>query len=338
MMKKKVARLGLYLMLIFGISGLLQQPVGQSVQASSQKITRRLKMKKIPARYQNQVAPAKRGTVAEISYETTYQQQTYPKRALVYLPAGYTENKTKRYNILYLLHGATMDETSFLGRVGRDQTSTFKKMLDHEIADEKMKPMIVVTPSYYPDSSFMTADYFQDDPLNLAFAKRELTTDLIPAVEGQYHTYAESTSKKDLKAARNHRAFGGFSMGAITAWYVFEHDLSYFKYYLPMAGDSWTITENGGGVEPKATAAKLAKSVMVSSYGPKDYRIFASVGGADGTGSSMAPQIKQMRRHSEQFTETNLFYSIDPDGGHDVTSVVNQSYNAFQQLFKKVSK
>ncbi|MFD0897834.1 alpha/beta hydrolase [Loigolactobacillus binensis] len=337
-MSKKLGLLVLSLIVGIGLtsSGLLfaMQPT-QPVTAASTKLDRRLKMKKMPKHYRQLAADSQRGRVEQITYQTTYRNKTYQKKALVYLPAGYATNATKRYDILYLLHGATMSETSFLGHTGTDSTSRFKTLLDHEIAACKMKPTIVVTPTYYPDDRFVTSDYERDDPLNLAFARNELPNDLLPVVEKQYRTYARATDKKGLAAARRHRAFGGFSMGAITTWYVFEHDLNLFKYYVPMAGDSWTVAANGGGIAPSKTATKLARQMQRRDYQTTDFRILASVGGADGTSGSMAPQIRQMRQHPQQFTDQNLLYSIDAGGGHDLTSAANQAYNAFTQLFRK---
>ncbi len=62
---------------------------------------------------------------------------------------------------------------------------------------------------------------------------------LMPAVEGQYHTYAASPSQEDLMAARDHRAFGGFSLGSVTTWMEFCYDSDYIRYYLPMSGSCW---------------------------------------------------------------------------------------------------
>lgn len=77
-------------------------------------------IQEIPANYS---APAmQQGTLEELNY-TTYESMTYEehrqeleKRAIVYLPYGYTE--TQKYNILYLMHGGWSDETTTLGTVG----------------------------------------------------------------------------------------------------------------------------------------------------------------------------------------------------------------------------
>ena len=48
------------------------------------------------------------------------------------------------------MHGAGMNTDSFLA--GPGQPSALKTMLDHMIAAEEIKPLIVVTPSFYPDA------------------------------------------------------------------------------------------------------------------------------------------------------------------------------------------
>jgi hypothetical protein len=38
-----------------------------------------------------------------------------------------------------------------------------------------------------------------------------------------------------LMASRNHRGFGGFSMGSVATWRTFQYALDYFRYFLPMS-------------------------------------------------------------------------------------------------------
>lgn len=64
------------------------------------------------------------------------------------------------------------------------------------IAHGDIDPMIVVTPSY--NYGQPTPDYADADPYCRALPI-ELVNDLIPAVEGRYHTYAETTDRKVLK-------------------------------------------------------------------------------------------------------------------------------------------
>ncbi|WP_169922423.1 alpha/beta hydrolase [Lactobacillus terrae] len=219
------------------------------------------------------------GTVTQIEYQTTYEKKNFKKNAVVYLPPNY-DSKTPR-NIIYLLHGSTESADHFF------REGNFKEILDKLNQQKKLQNTIVVFPTYYPSRDFVTSDYYADFKLNDQFAKNELINDLIPAVEGKYHTYANGISQNEFKDSRNHRAFGGFSMGAVTTWQVFENDMDYFSTFIPMAGDSWTIKNDGGALASSQTASKLAEATRSDS----PFKILASVGSNDGTQSSMNPQI-----------------------------------------------
>lgn len=71
----------------------------------------------IPSEY-NSVAD-EQGTLIELWYDTyesfSYAEQSRPleKRAIVYLPYGYSENS--RYNVMYIMHGGWSNETGTLG-------------------------------------------------------------------------------------------------------------------------------------------------------------------------------------------------------------------------------
>lgn len=293
---------------IFLILRISRQPLavsGQSAQASS-------RARSDPSRTES------------ISYQTSYHGKAYRKHALVYLPTGY--NRRRRYNTIYLVHGSTESSRDFY----RD--GNFKQVLDRLISQGKLKPSIVVFPTYYPDRSFVTNDYYQDKRLNKAFAKDELVKHLVPAVEGRYHTYAKGTSRKQLRASRSHRAFGGFSVGAITSWYVFEYQLPYFRSFLPVAGDSWTVENDGGAAAPKQTAARLAKAVRKA--GSPSFKILAAVGSNDGTSASMSPQIRAMHEN-KVFSRYNLRYYKVPGGSHSPQTTARAFRHFAPQLFAR---
>jgi enterochelin esterase-like enzyme len=257
-----------------------------------------------------------------ISYQTTYQGRQYQKKALVYLPAGYT--KAKKYNTIYLLHGSTETARDFY----RD--GNWQSVLDREIAKGNLKRSIVVFPTYYPSRKFVTSNYYRDNRLNRAFAKNELVNDLVPAVEGHYSTYAKGTNQQALQNSREHRAFGGFSMGAITTWYVFQYQLPYFASYLPVAGDSWTVEDDGGSTASTATARRLAN--VVDQNSTESFHIFAGVGRNDGTSGSMTPQINAMWRQNA-FNHTNLKYYQVPGGTHNPETVAKAFQHFAGEIF-----
>lgn len=257
-----------------------------------------------------------------VNYQTTYRGKRYSKQALVYLPAGYSNQR--RYNVIYLLHGSAETARDFY----RD--GNFQQLLDRLIASGQLEPSIVVFPTYYPDRSFVTSDYSRDNRLNRAFAQHELVTDLLPAVEGRYSTYAKNTTQEALRASRQHRAFGGFSMGAITSWYVFQYQLPYFRTCLPVAGDSWTVEDDGGAAAPRETARRLYAAEQQNSN--MSFKILAGVGSADGTASSMTPQIRAMRKLAA-FNHQNLQYYQAPGGTHSPQTVARVFRHYAPQLF-----
>jgi hypothetical protein len=172
-----------------------------------------------------------------MSYEQKTQKLT--KRAIIYLPYGYTEDV--KYNTFYLMHGGWGNETATLGSPG--SPSAFKNVLDNAIAAGEIKPLIIVCPTYNNTSPQDSASFGLALTLNQNY-HHELLNDLIPAVEATYSTYADDVSLKGLAASRDHRGFGGFSMGAVATWRTFQNGLDYFRYFLPMSCGTGLDAEN----------------------------------------------------------------------------------------------
>ncbi len=151
------------------------------------------------------------GTLEKITYDTwesfTYEEhaQKLTKEAWVYLPYGYTENE--KYNVMYLSHGGWSDETTIMGTDIRPRS--FKHVVDHAIEDGKIKPLIIVLPTYNNTSEKDSGDYSLALRLTDQF-HNELVNDLSPAVEGKYSTYAENTAPEGLAASRDHRGAAVF--------------------------------------------------------------------------------------------------------------------------------
>jgi len=197
----------------------------------------------VPAAFSS---PADRqGTLVELEY-TTYESMSYEqktdelsKRAIVYLPYGYDE--ATKYNVFYLMHGGWGNETSTLGTPGGP--ADFKNVIDNAIAAGEIAPLIVVCPTYNNTSPDDSADFGLALRLNENY-RHELLNDLLPAVERKFSTYADDVSPQGLMASRDHRGFGGFSMGAVSTWRTFQYGLDYFRYFLPMSCGTALDMEN----------------------------------------------------------------------------------------------
>lgn len=132
------------------------------------------------------------GAVAEVTYYSQSLQRN--RRMHIYTPPGY-ESGSKKYPVLFLLHGAMDCDDSWttVGRAGF--------ILDNLFAENKAVPMIVVMPAGHTGPfSFgamrpSTRDEFVEDFLN----------DIKPYIEKNYRTLND----------RKHRAIAGLSMGGL---------------------------------------------------------------------------------------------------------------------------
>lgn len=282
-------------------------------------------LEEIPTEYLK--TAQQQGTLADLNY-TTYESFSYDektqelqKHAVVYLPYGY--NEQEKYNIFYLMHGGWSNENTTLGTPERP--SAMKNVLDNAIADGKIPPLIVVCPTYNNTNGEDSGSY----SLALQLTKNyhnELINDLIPAVEGKYSSYAASTSSEDLIAARNHRGFGGFSMGSVTTWRTFEYCLDYFRYFAPSSG---SLTTDGGYMD---------NIVKNSGYDWNDFFIITMTGTEDFAAAAFKQQIENMQncdsfRYSDNEKDGNLTFRIKEGYSHSGTAAMEYAYNALRWLW-----
>lgn len=253
----------------------------------------------------------------------------YKKSALVYVPAGY--DSSKKYNVLYLMHGGSDSPEWFFG--GEGKSSNITRMMDSMIAAGDIEPLIVCAVSYY-------TEYRSDDTSNCLNFHYELTNDIIPVFEKKYSTYANgNVSEESLEATRLHRGFAGFSMGSVTTWSVFEHCLDKIAYYMPISGDCWALGGTAGGSQSDGTAWYLASKVKENGKTAKDFYIYSGCGEWDIAEPNLTPQINSMKNMDDPFIYTNnfangnLYHVIYPGGGHDVNTVTAVMYNGLPKMF-----
>ena len=279
------------------------------------------KLEYIPDSYKQPAT--QQGTLNKLTYQTwesfTYENHTQrlTKDAWVYLPYDYLQDQ--QYNIFYLSHGGWSNETTLMGT---DRNPTyFKNVIDHAIEDGKMQPMILVFPTYNNTSESDSGDYSLALELTDQF-HNELINDLIPAVESKYSTYAKDTTLEGLKESRDHRGFGGFSMGSVNTWCTFRYCLDYFRYFMPMSGSYSTDGDY------------MAQLVKEQGYKPEDFFIFAASGSDDFAYSSFRSQIMAMENASDNTfrfgtseSNGNLAFLVREGYSHDATANYEYMYN-----------
>jgi enterochelin esterase-like enzyme len=165
------------------------------------------------------------GKIETIVYESRVAGQ---KRAMhVYTPPGFS--RSRKYPVLYLLHGANADEASWERKGAADA------ILDNLFTDKKVVPMIVVMPNGNWSSS--RADSYD------AFAA-ELVDDVVPAVERQF----------PVETDQEHRALAGVSAGAnqaINIWLSRPDTFAYLGVFI-------------GGLENSALAENKHRDALMN--------------------------------------------------------------------------
>ena len=299
----------------------------------------------VPEEYRSE--HEKKGSIESLHYHVPNLENSDTKHLNVYLPYEYNAADTnRRYNVLYLMHGGGEDENLLFGGPGENRE--LKNILDHMIANGDMEPLIVVTPTFYGVKNNLKNDPVRshvetiDHPLPIVeteYFHDELVNDIIPMIETKYNTYAASANKEDLKASRGHRAFGGFSMGSVTTWYVYINCLDYVKYFMPLSGDCWALAQKAEGKMAKETAEYLAKAAEAAGYTPGDYYLLCATGKKDIAYPNMKPQMDCMKELTDSFiytpdTKKGNFYFIECEEGVHAWHWVNQYiYDILPDLF-----
>jgi len=286
-------------------------------------ITKIKEFRRIPADYLTgaDYDDKAKGTVVRDYYDTVeysddgVRGSAVQKDMLVYLPAGYNaEDKNTRYNVLYLIHGTSEDQNTVFGDDDEKVTTVMKKVLDKMIANGELDPMIIVTPGYRGMES--------------GRLQYEMINEILPFIATKYNTYSESGSQDDLKAARNHRAVGGFSQGSGCTFTIMKNCFDYFKYYLPVS----------------AGPGNADFTSVVKGYEMNDYYVFASTGTDDIAYGGMVNAIPAMAdqkdsegnpifNYNADLSQGNLYLLLLPGGTHTWQCVNQYLYNILPDVF-----
>lgn len=137
----------------------------------------------------------------------------------IYLPPDY-ETSSRRYPVLYLLHGYSDDET------GWTQFGEVKAIADRQLSKDEMTAMIIVMPdagiSWYInsyDGKVMFEDF--------------MIKELIPFIDATYRTRTD----------RQYRAVAGLSMGGHGTFILSMKHPDLFSTAAPLSAAVWTDAE-----------------------------------------------------------------------------------------------
>ena len=122
----------------------------------------------------------------------------FDRPVCIYTPAGYDPADSKKYPVLYLIHGMTDTyETWF--KVGK-----VNNILDNLIAKGLAEPMIVVMPyaNPYPEM-ILRGQATMYNPMDTQLTTKEFTESVVPFIEENYNVLTDA----------DNRAIAGFSLG-----------------------------------------------------------------------------------------------------------------------------
>lgn len=261
------------------------------------------------------------GTLEMLYYDTnTYgykgENRDMQKYAIVYVPYGYDAGR--QYDVLFLMHGMGGSAARFLGTP--DDPREDKVMIDNLIRNGKMEPMIIVGISYYPDNQEDDNDDY-DAALTKNFGT-ELRNDLLPAVEARYSVYKD----------REHRAFGGFSMGAVTTWYRMCDSMDLFSKYIAMSGSLYWGADDHARNDP---AGYITNAIQSEGYGKDDFQVWAATGSDDFANDTMVRQMESLKQTDLfDYSDTgNTTWHIGNGEKHNSHATTRYLYTALPALF-----
>ena len=273
----------------------------------------------VPETYRRKAT--EQGQVVRIEYDSkdyVKEGSAINKTAYVYLPYGYDENDEEtRYDVIYLMHG-------WGGHAGEYfEFANLKELFDNMIENGDIRPAIIVSPTFYNDNSDTD---FSSSVAEFRQFHRDFEENLMKAVEGRFHTYAKSTADQDLKDSRDHRIFGGFSLGSVTTWLQFCYDSEYIRYFLPMSGSSWYYG-GYGDFRFEQNVDHIEEVVRQFDLEEKGYFIYHAVGTNDAVKSQSIDMAEEMLSR-EMFTSDHYVFYQKERGYHDHEAVREYLYNA----------
>lgn len=208
----------------------------------------------------------KHGTLAKVWYPAP-KLGMEQRRMTVYTPAGYEDNPTQRYPVLYLLHGAGGDENAW-SELGRAQ-----HILDNLIAQGKAEPMIVVMPNGNGAQKAVPGEYENSmykpsfmNPRTMEGSIEVAFPDLVNWIDSHYRTLAD----------KQHRAIAGLSMGGFHSLYISANNPQMFGY---VGLFSAAVSRQGQG--ENAFIYQDLDRKLAQQFSPAPYLYYIAIGRTD---------------------------------------------------------
>jgi enterochelin esterase-like enzyme len=189
------------------------------------------------------------------------------RRAFVYTPPGYDQDRRRRYPVLYLQHGAGENERGWIEQ-GR---ANF--ILDNLIAARRARPMILVVDTGYATHARATTNANEpgaSSPMRGTAAFEEvMLQETIPMIDANFRTLAR----------REQRAMAGLSMGGMQTLNLTLRHLDQFAWMGGMSSpprQGFDVARAYDGVFHDAAAFNKKVKLLWIGAGTAETRFHAS--------------------------------------------------------------
>ena len=181
------------------------------------------------------------GSMNEVFYYSSVTEKM--RHCYIYFPNEYYTNTTKKFPVLYLMHGMGENEHGWA-----EQGHT-AQIMDNLIAEKKAVPFIIVIDCLDAQIPGQQGGGFGGMAMTGPFMD-VLIKDIIPMVEKNYRVIADP----------QHRAMAGLSMGGMTTHGVTLANPTTFAYVGMFSGGTFSVSE----LEDNADFKKTNKALFMS--------------------------------------------------------------------------
>ena len=219
------------------------------------------------------------------------------QRVLVYLPPGYDQSATRRYPVLYLLHGFPGNPDGFV------RTVRVGVVEDTLLAEHRVEPMIIVMP-FGSTGTFTDKAWANGTKPNEKWATF-LWRDVVQAIDARYRTIPDGGG----------RALGGLSEGGYASLNIGLHHPQEFRVL-----ESWSGYEKADdiksifGGKPELLKAN-SPLLTVSAVAPALRRDHDYVWFYSGREDSLKPQNLRFAVELRRLHVPSRFFLVP--GGHN---------------------
>ncbi len=244
------------------------------------------------------------GQIREIYYYS--KTNNAMRHCFVYTPAGYDQDLSKRYPVLYLQHGGGENE---YGWPSQGKTA---QIMDNLISEGKAKPFIIVM-----DNGAWTmsgprqrpAEGETWPPKNWAEGfMNTLINDIIPMVDENFRTLADG----------KHRAMAGLSMGGMQTKAITLAKTDVFSYVGIFSGGSISVEES-----QNAAGFRENNKLVFVSFGSRELE-----NRRPGFGGDPKEETKKLKESG-----INAYFYVSQDTAHEWQSWRRGLYQFAQLLF-----